>query len=178
MDGKWRKDPEEVKIETDNLKGMIKLLIEKGIHIDEVDDEKKTAFELALEKNSINILPLLTENVSLSKTPMLFHRFTKKFFDERYRDILTGLVEAEENISEETMNTLDYKGFNPFLAYIRAFVDERLWLSQRISVILDHQEFLHKKQTSKYKINNIDLFDWEEPESEAYRSWQNTRHNP
>ena len=57
VDRVYKLDPEEVKIETDNLKGMIKLLIEKGIRVDEVNNDKKTAFEIALERNAINILP-------------------------------------------------------------------------------------------------------------------------
>ena len=39
---------------------MIKLLIERGIKVDEMDESKRTAFEVALENDAIAILPLLT----------------------------------------------------------------------------------------------------------------------
>jgi hypothetical protein len=52
---------------------MIKLLLGNGIRIEELDDEKKTAFELALGADQIRILHLLTKNVSLEQTPQLFH---------------------------------------------------------------------------------------------------------
>ena len=107
VNGVWKKDAEDIETETNNLKGMIKLLIEKGIRIDEVDEDSKTAFELALSKNSINILSLLTANVSLSRTPQLFHQFKKKIFDGRYRSILKELIQAEDNLSAETINVLD-----------------------------------------------------------------------
>ena len=48
---------------------MIELLIERGIKIDEMDQDKRTAFEVALENNAIKILPLLTKKVSISRTP-------------------------------------------------------------------------------------------------------------
>jgi hypothetical protein len=157
---------------------MITLLIDQGIRIDELDDEKRTAFELALEQNAVNILPLLTANVSLSRTPQLLHRFHKKIFDDRYRAILKGLIEAEAGIGAETMNALNEKGFSPFLAYVEAFVKERSWLSQQISNALTHQEYLHGDKAARYKVANLDLFEPREPDTPEYRTWQNTRHNP
>ena len=170
VNGQMVNDPETVEIELNNLKGMIKLLIDKGISIDAVDEDKKTAFERALEQNAVNILPLLTANVSLNRTPMLLHRFTKKIFDDRYRSILKGLIEAEP-ISKEVINCLDEKGFTPFLTFVKAFVDERSFLYQKISTLISYQEFKHKSKVDMYKINNIDLFEFVEPTTEEYRVW-------
>ena len=47
-------------MEEQNLKTMIQMLIDAGIKIDETNEDKKTAFEVALEFNAIKILPLLT----------------------------------------------------------------------------------------------------------------------
>ena len=49
------------------------------------------------------------------------HRFAKKIFDDRYKSLLIELLEAEQNLSPTTMNTLDKDGFTPFLNYIKSF---------------------------------------------------------
>ena len=102
-----KEDKEALEIEKNNLKGMIRLLIENGIEIEAVDEQKRTAFEVALDSNAVNIIPLLIDNIKLSKTPMLIHRFKKRIFDERYRTILKTLIESDEDVTEETMNVLD-----------------------------------------------------------------------
>ena len=56
------------------------------------------------------------------------------------------------------MNTLDSEGFTPFLAFVRAFVDNRDDLTNRVNEELAYQEYLHKDRTENYQIENINLF--------------------
>ena len=56
-------------------------LIEKGAPLDAYNEDKKTAFALALECENIMILDMLTERISLKDDPLLLHDFKNKIFD-------------------------------------------------------------------------------------------------
>ena len=38
---------------------------------------------------------------------MLMHRFANKIFDDRYKALLIELLDAEANLTSETLNKLD-----------------------------------------------------------------------
>ena len=80
------------------------------------------------------------DQISLKDDPVLLHDFKLKIFDARYKGVLIKLIkklQGEEGATE-VMNTLDPDGFTPFLAYIRAFIDQRADLMARIGGELNY----------------------------------------
>ena len=69
---------------------------------------------------------------------MLMHRFATKIFDDRYKALLIELLDAEANLTTETMNKLDNQGFTPFLNFVRQFVSERTQIMSKIENILTY----------------------------------------
>jgi len=77
-----------------------------------------------LQCDNIKILKKFTESVKLIEDPLILHKFSNKLFDERFRDILLELINQEQNLSHETINSLDNDGFSPFLSYVKSYVDK------------------------------------------------------
>ena len=74
---------------------MTKFLIESGAPLKALNENKETAFAIALENNHISILDILCDKVKLSEDPELLHIFKDKIFDDRYKDVLLKLLTKE-----------------------------------------------------------------------------------
>ena len=102
---------------------MIDLLVSRGSNLSLLNDEKKNAFSIALDCDNIDVLHKFSESIKVSENPELLHKFKGKIFDDRYKKIFIELLNKEQNLSIETMNTLNSQGFSPFLAYIDQYID-------------------------------------------------------
>jgi ankyrin repeat protein len=98
------------------------ILLSKGADLTMKDDQERTPFALCLEKENIDLLSKLIENVSLNKQSEILHAFTSQILNIKYQEILLELLKNDKP-TKETMNVLDNQGLSPFLAYIDRFVN-------------------------------------------------------
>ena len=113
---------ENTEREEANIVAVIKLLLESGASLTAVNNDGETPFSLALKGSRIKILDLLSDSVKISENTKLLHDFKDYIFDDRYLDIFYKLLKREEqNLTAKDFNSLDTKGFNVFLAYIKSW---------------------------------------------------------
>jgi len=86
---------------------MIDLLVSRGSNLSLLNEVKKNAFTIALDCDNIDVLHKFSESIRISENPELLHKFKAKIFDDRYKKIFIELLNKEENLSVETINTLN-----------------------------------------------------------------------
>ena len=57
------------------------------------------------------------------------------------------------------MNTLDDRGYTPFLAYLSAFTSQHPLLFQEVQYRVNQQSFLYGADKASYSVTNADVFD-------------------
>ena len=153
---------------------MTTFLIQKGAPLNALNEEKMTAFALALDNDNVGILETLCAQVKISESPSILHEFESKIFDDRYKSVLIKLLkrESEHELTPEKLDILNADGFTPFLAYVKSFIGKRDELMAAIGRELNYQEYLHKERIANYSITNINLFKSRAEQDKAYLEHQ------
>lgn len=70
--------------------------MKRGGNLSLKTEDGKTAFEVALDCNNIDVLEQFSPSVKLNEAPLILHKFADKIFDSRFRAILVSLLEQEK----------------------------------------------------------------------------------
>ena len=113
---------------------MLILILDSGkADLNALNNNKKTPFTVALATDNINVLERLSENVRISKSPELLFSFQTKIFDDRYKNFLISILNKESDLDPQYLNIFDSKGFTPFLAYVKQFIDMQIEFKLKLS---------------------------------------------
>ena len=132
-------------------------MLSHNASLDHADHGKRIPFTLALERDNIDLLQKLIDNVSLNKQAELLHALAPKILNTGYQAILKQLMTNEEP-TIETMNSLDENGLTPFLAYIEKFCSSYATVKGQMMVLMNAEAAVHGTQYSRYKVDLTKLF--------------------
>ena len=145
-------------------------MLSHNASLDHADHQKRIPFTLALERDNIDLLQKLIDNVSLNKQAELLHALAPKILNTRYQAILKQLL-ANEEPTVENMNNLNDDGLTPFLAYINEFCSSYVTIKGKMMVLMNAEAAVHGTQYSRYKVDLAKLFGGDEgaAQSRHYR---------